>query len=92
MEAFSPWHVLIVAVVAAVVFFGWRQLPEMSRSLGRSLRIFRTEVATSHREVSASLRDIVTDVDRHVTATVDAVRAPVPAHPESNAKARSDVA
>jgi sec-independent protein translocase protein TatA len=40
----SPWHWIVVAIVALVLFFGWKQLPEMSRSLGRSLRIFKTEI------------------------------------------------
>jgi sec-independent protein translocase protein TatA len=40
----SPWHWAVVAIVALVLFFGWKQLPEMSRSLGRSLRIFKTEI------------------------------------------------
>jgi sec-independent protein translocase protein TatA len=44
MDAIAPWHIIVVAVVAAVLFFGWKQLPDMSRSLGRSLRIFKTEI------------------------------------------------
>jgi sec-independent protein translocase protein TatA len=40
----SPWHWAIVAIVAFVLFFGWKNLPDMSRSLGRSLRIFKTEI------------------------------------------------
>lgn len=40
----SPWHWAVVAVVALILFFGWKQLPDMSRSLGRSLRIFKTEI------------------------------------------------
>jgi sec-independent protein translocase protein TatA len=44
MDAIAPWHIVIVAIVAAVLFFGWKQLPDMSRSLGRSLRIFKTEL------------------------------------------------
>ena len=44
MELFTPGHLIVVAVVAAVLFFGWKQLPDMSRSLGRSLRIFKTEI------------------------------------------------
>jgi sec-independent protein translocase protein TatA len=40
----APSHWIIVAIVAAILFFGWKQLPDMSRSLGRSLRIFKTEI------------------------------------------------
>ena len=41
---FSPWHWIVVAIVAAVLFFGWKNMPDMARSLGRSLRIFKTEI------------------------------------------------
>jgi len=44
MELFTPGHLLVLAIVVAVLFFGWKQLPDMSRSLGRSLRIFKTEI------------------------------------------------
>jgi sec-independent protein translocase protein TatA len=40
----SPWHWAVVIVVAFVLFFGWKQLPDMARSMGRSLRIFKTEM------------------------------------------------
>jgi sec-independent protein translocase protein TatA len=39
----SPAHIAIV-VVALVVFFGWKKLPDMARSLGRSARVFKSEV------------------------------------------------
>lgn len=40
----APWHWAVLLVVAGLLFFGWKQLPDMSRSLGRSLRIFKTEI------------------------------------------------
>ncbi|MEV5704129.1 Sec-independent protein translocase subunit TatA [Actinoallomurus sp. NPDC052274] len=43
MGELSPWHWLIVAVVV-LVLFGSKKLPEAARSLGRSLRIFKSEV------------------------------------------------
>ena len=44
MELFTPGHLIVLAIVAAVLFFGWKQLPDMARSLGRSLRVFKTEI------------------------------------------------
>lgn len=44
MEIFTPGHLIVIAVVALVLFFGWKQLPDMARSLGRSLRVFKTEI------------------------------------------------
>ncbi|MBV9821871.1 MAG: Sec-independent protein translocase subunit TatA [Actinobacteria bacterium] len=39
----SPSHWVIIALVV-LVLFGYKRLPEMSRSVGRSLRIFKTEM------------------------------------------------
>ena len=39
----SPWHWAIVAIVV-VILFGSKKLPEAARGLGRSLRIFKSEV------------------------------------------------
>ena len=43
MGEFSAWHLLILAGVF-VLLFGAKRLPDGARSLGRSLRIFKTEV------------------------------------------------
>jgi len=41
---FEPWHlILLVALVA--VLFGWKKLPDITRSVGRSMRIFKSEVS-----------------------------------------------
>ena len=44
MEIFSPGHLIPLLVVAAILFFGWKQLPDMAKSVGKSLRIFKTEM------------------------------------------------
>lgn len=43
MGELSPWHLLIVAAVF-VLLFGAKRLPDAARSVGRSLRIFKTEI------------------------------------------------
>jgi sec-independent protein translocase protein TatA len=48
----SPWHLLIVAIVF-IVLFGSKKLPDASRSLGRSLRIFKSEVSSMKDEFKA---------------------------------------
>ena len=45
----SPWKVLIVAVVL-IVLFGSKKLPDAARSLGKSMRILKTEVSGLHEE------------------------------------------
>src|SRR5258708_33638349 len=48
----SPWKVLIVAVVL-IVLFGSKKLPDAARSLGKSMRILKTEVSDLHHEDKA---------------------------------------
>src|SRR5277367_292139 len=43
----SPWKILIVAVVL-IVLFGSKKLPVAARSLGKSMRILKTEVSSLH--------------------------------------------
>lgn len=49
MGALSPWHLLIVALVI-LVLFGSTKLPGFARSIGRSMRIFKSEVKGLQRE------------------------------------------
>ncbi|MCG5433402.1 Sec-independent protein translocase subunit TatA [Mycobacterium sp. MYCO198283] len=43
MGAMQPSHWLILAIVV-LILFGWKKLPDAARSLGKSLRIFKSEV------------------------------------------------
>jgi len=43
----SPWKLLIVAAVL-IILFGSRKMPDAARSLGRSMRILKTEVQDLH--------------------------------------------
>jgi sec-independent protein translocase protein TatA len=40
----SPWHLLILAAVI-LVLFGAKKLPDSARSLGRAMRIFKSETS-----------------------------------------------
>jgi sec-independent protein translocase protein TatA len=40
----QPTHWLVIIAVGLILFFGYKKLPEMARSAGRSLRIFKTEM------------------------------------------------
>ena len=44
MELFTPGHLVVLLLVGGILLFGWKQMPDMARSLGRSLRIFKTEI------------------------------------------------
>ncbi len=45
----SPWKIMIVAIVI-IVLFGSRKLPDAARSLGKSMRILKTEVQGLHED------------------------------------------
>ena len=48
----SPWKILIIAVVV-LVLFGSRKMPDAARSLGRSMRILKTEIKDLHEDDAA---------------------------------------
>jgi sec-independent protein translocase protein TatA len=43
MGMLKPWHI-IVLVVVILLLFGARKLPDLARSVGQSLKIFKSEV------------------------------------------------
>lgn len=49
MGAVQPWHWLIVIVVF-VLLFGAKKLPDAARSLGKSMRIFKSEIKEMQAE------------------------------------------
>ncbi|HET7529879.1 MAG TPA: Sec-independent protein translocase subunit TatA [Mycobacteriales bacterium] len=53
MPDLGPWEILIIAVVI-LVLFGAKKMPDAARSLGRSMRIFRTEIKGMHDDEDAA--------------------------------------
>ncbi|GAB3239365.1 Sec-independent protein translocase subunit TatA [Kineococcus gypseus] len=49
MGALKPWHI-IVLVVVLLLLFGAKRLPDAARGLGRSLRIFKSEVKEMQKD------------------------------------------
>lgn len=39
---FSPWHIVVVVLIF-LLLFGAKRLPDLARSLGRSMRIIKAE-------------------------------------------------
>jgi sec-independent protein translocase protein TatA len=48
----SPWHWAILAVVV-ILLFGAKKLPDAARSLGKSMRIFKSELREMQTENKA---------------------------------------
>jgi sec-independent protein translocase protein TatA len=68
----SPWKILIIAIVI-IVLFGSRKLPEAARSLGKSMRILKTEVQGMHEDEAPAA----------TTATAATAVQPAPAQVEA---------
>ena len=73
MGALQPWHLIIVLFVG-VLLFGSKRLPDAARSVGKSMRIFKSEV----KELQAdSKTDSVTPVQPATQVASERVEAPV---------------
>ena len=59
MGSLSPWHWAILAVVV-VLLFGAKKLPDAARSLGKSMRIFKSELREMQTENKAQAPSIET--------------------------------
>ncbi|HEU4999994.1 MAG TPA: Sec-independent protein translocase subunit TatA [Lapillicoccus sp.] len=62
-DLLQPSHLIIVAVLL-VILFGWKKLPDAARSVGRSMRIFKSEVGEMKNDgkqtrPSAAAEDVV---------------------------------
>ncbi|GIG24199.1 Sec-independent protein translocase subunit TatA [Cellulomonas denverensis] len=42
-NAIKPWHI-VVLVIVIVLLFGAKRLPDLAKSVGQSLKIFKNEV------------------------------------------------
>ncbi|HEX3787892.1 MAG TPA: Sec-independent protein translocase subunit TatA [Pseudonocardiaceae bacterium] len=49
MGELSPWHWVIVLLIFALLF-GGKRLPDAARGLGRSLRIFKSEMSAAVKD------------------------------------------
>jgi sec-independent protein translocase protein TatA len=77
---------LIIIAVVVLVLFGSKRLPDAARSLGRSLRIFKSEVKAMGDEASAS-PDQTASATAVSTTTIDTlpVAAPTTSTPTTSA-------
>lgn len=52
MGRIGPTEIIIIAVLL-IVIFGWKRLPDAARSLGRSARVFKSEVDEMKKDAEA---------------------------------------
>jgi sec-independent protein translocase protein TatA len=78
-DLFEGSHLVILILVIAVLF-GWKRLPDAARGLGRSMRIFKSEVEEMKKDgkstSSAASSDTVKGETVHPTA--DPIADPAP--------------
>lgn len=63
MNSLKPWHLLVLALVF-LVLFGSKRLPDSARSLGRSLRIFKSEVQELNKDENTGSKKSDPDSDK----------------------------
>ena len=80
MGGLSWWHWLII-IAAFILLFGAKRLPDAARSVGRSLRILKSEVSAMHDDDQAKKATTETDMTAgHPTPTPQITgQAPLPA-------------
>ena len=63
LRNFGPTEIIIIAVLL-IVIFGWKRLPDAARSLGRSARVFKSEVDEMKKENETSKSPASTETVR----------------------------
>ncbi|MBS4730453.1 Sec-independent protein translocase subunit TatA [Mycobacterium sp. SM1] len=86
MGSLSPWHWAILAAVM-IVLFGAKRLPDTARALGKSLRIFKSEVRELQNE-SRSETSAARPVEPTEVRPVPSERVNPPAAPGQGQDAR----
>ncbi|HLS46563.1 MAG TPA: twin-arginine translocase TatA/TatE family subunit [Ornithinicoccus sp.] len=74
----SAWQI-VALVIILILLFGWKSLPNMARSLGQSMRIFKSEV-DQMKEPSAASRDTVRGETAHEDGDRDEAGQPRAEH------------
>jgi len=85
----SPWKILIIAVVI-IVLFGSKKLPVAARSLGRSMRILKSEVSTLHDDDETESGEAAPPTAKAVQPQIAAT--PAPAAPDQSLSAQQATA
>lgn len=75
---------IILILVVLILLFGAKRLPDAARSLGRSMRIFKTEVKEMRNDDEEAAR--TSEAPRQVEGrVVDTARDPAPTAPTARA-------
>jgi sec-independent protein translocase protein TatA len=75
MELFQPWHLIIVAGIA-ILLFGGRKLPELGKGLGEGLRGFKEGMKGITEDPSKTTSDAHTVTPQPVAKADEAPKPP----------------
>ncbi|TFC16806.1 twin-arginine translocase TatA/TatE family subunit [Cryobacterium algoritolerans] len=77
----TGWHFLIILVIV-LLLFGAPKLPALARSLGQSMKIFKSEIKSDKPDDEATSTSTSTSTGTGTTGT-DSSKAAGPADPSS---------
>ena len=69
MGEVQPWHIIVLLVVLFLLF-GAKRMPDMARSVGQTLRIFKSEMRQGAKETEEAAK-ATNDAVRPATAAVE---------------------
>ncbi len=76
MGGLQPWHWIIVIAVF-VLLFGAKKLPDAARSLGKSMRIFKSEIKEMQSDSNSAKSEAPTQItSERVTDSTDVSGGP----------------
>lgn len=83
MGGLQPWHWIIVIAVF-VLLFGAKKLPDAARSLGKSMRIFKSEIKEMQSDSTTAKADQPTQITSERVVGTEGTAAPAAAEPTSD--------
>lgn len=88
---FDGWHIIVLAIVI-LLLFGWKKMPDMARSFGRSARILKSEVDgmkedSKSQAAGQTVKGQAATPPQPPTPAAPAAAAPTPAAPAAAAAA-----
>jgi sec-independent protein translocase protein TatA len=86
----APWHWVVLAIVV-IALFGYKKLPDAARALGRSLRIFKTEIKgmTEDDKARAKAREETESAEPKALPPADVVKLDIAKDPSDETVQRS---
>lgn len=74
---------MVIIILAIIILVGWKRLPDAARSVGRSMRIFKSEVEQMSNKGDEEKPSAAS------TDTVDGVHRPEPIHHDDDHRAEA---